>query len=171
MNVFKNIFSKKDKLPQRVTEKNTIYSPLAGTSIPLREIGDGVFSEEILGKGCGIIPSEEIVYAPFNGKVIQVIDTRHALGLCSDDGIELLIHIGMDTVSMNGNGFHTFVSEGDTFSCGQKLMQFSKKAIKSAGYSDTTAVIVTNTSSFSSIELCNESKINSLDRLLALKPK
>ena len=83
MNVFKNIFSKKDKLPQRVTEKNTIYSPLAGTSIPLREIGDGVFSEEILGKGCGIIPSEEIVYAPFNGKVIQVIDTRHALGLGS----------------------------------------------------------------------------------------
>lgn len=131
------------------TEKNTVYVPLSGEVIMLKEIGDGVFSEGILGQGCGIKPDSETVIAPFDGTVIQVIDSKHAIILESTDGVEVLIHVGMDTVSMNGKGFTVYIKVGDKVKCGQKLMNFSKKAIADAGLVDTTAVIIVNTDDYS----------------------
>ena len=115
---------------KQAAEPLTVYAPFGGSAIAMEQIPDPVFSEGILGKGCGLEPAEETVCAPFNGTVTQVIDTKHAVGVTSKDGLELLIHVGMDTVAMNGEGFTCLVKEGDTVKLGQKLMTFSMEAIK-----------------------------------------
>lgn len=145
-----------DKLKNKFNRNQEIYMPVVGKVIPLKAIADGVFSEGILGMGAGIEPEEGVVYAPFDGKIIQIADTKHALGVESKNGIELLIHVGMDTVEMKGEGFDVLVKEGDRVVCGQKLMSFSMDAIKEAGYRATTAVIVTNSDQFESVLVLEE---------------
>jgi glucose-specific phosphotransferase system IIA component len=149
-----------DKLKKTLNRNQEIYTPVVGTVIPLKAIADGVFSEGILGPGAGIEPEDGVVYAPFDGKVIQVADTKHALGLESKNGLELLVHVGMDTVAMNGKGFDVFVKEGDSITRGQKLMNFSMDAIKEAGYRATTAVIVTNSDQYESVQVLEEGRKN-----------
>lgn len=135
------------------TDPTCIYSPLQGRAISLREIGDGVFSEEILGQGCGIIPSDGLIIAPFDGEVVQLAETKHAIGLVSSSGIELLIHVGLDTVDMNGNGYKLSVRVGDKVKCGQNLMSFSIVEIEKAGHSAITAVVVTNSEQYQKVSL------------------
>lgn len=135
---------RKEKAEALPSEPGTVYVPVSGRVIALEEINDGVFSEGILGPGCGIEPTEEFVYAPFAGMVTQVADTKHAIGICSEDNMELLIHVGMDTVDMNGSGFTTYVKMGEHVERGQKLMRFSLADIKAAGHPATTAVILCN---------------------------
>lgn len=138
---------------QVTTEKNTLYLPIEGEVIPLAEIGDGVFSDGVLGQGCGIQPKEEKVYAPVNGVVTNIADTKHAVGILSEDGIELLIHVGMDTVDMNGNGFEVLVKPDQKVRCGQPLLKFSLEKIKAAGHPATTAFIITNSDDYSEIKV------------------
>lgn len=145
-----------DKLKNKLNRSESIYMPVTGKVISLKEIADGVFSEGILGMGVGIEPEEGVVYAPFDGKIIQIADTKHAIGLESRYGIELLIHVGMDTVEMKGEGFNILVKEGESVTRGQKMMSFSMDTIKKAGYQTTTAVIVTNTDHFESIRVVGE---------------
>ena len=147
-----------DKLKSKFNRNETIYMPVIGKLISLEAIADGVFSAGILGIGAGIEPEEGMVYAPFNGKIVQIADTKHAIGLESENGVELLIHVGMDTVEMNGKGFDLLVHEGDSVTKGQKLMSFSMDAIKEAGYRTTIAVIVTNSDQFESIVVSEEGK-------------
>lgn len=135
------------------TDPSCVYVPVKGEIIPLAEIGDGVFSKEILGKGCGIRPSDEKVFAPFDGKVSQIAQTKHAIGLVSNSGIEVLIHIGMDTVEMNGVGFKPVVHVGDEVRCGQLLMTYSISAIEAAGHSSTTAVVVANSDQYTDVQI------------------
>ena len=137
------------------TEPGTLYLPIEGEVITIQEIGDGVFSEQVLGKGCGIRPAEEKVYAPVNGKILNVAETKHAIGILSDDGIEVLIHVGMDTVDMNGKGFQVAVKEEQKVKCGDFLMSFDASAIKAAGHPTTTAFVVTNSDEYSAIEIVN----------------
>lgn len=126
------------------TEKGILVQPIDGEIIPLADIGDGVFSEGVLGNGCGLIPSGEAVYAPVSGTISTVADTKHAVGI-EADGVEMLIHVGLETVSMNGKGFHVIVKEGDQVKAGQLLMTFSLNEIgKAEGVKTTTAVLVTN---------------------------
>jgi len=146
-----------------------IYSPLGGTIIPLQEIGDGVFSEGILGSGCGINPLDGKIFAPFDGEVVQIAETKHALGLKSDAGIELLVHVGLDTVSMHGAGFRPLVKLGDRIRCGELLMEFSIPEIKAAGHSITTVVVVTNSDEYSEITLCAADQVTRLEKLLQVK--
>ncbi|WP_099467107.1 PTS sugar transporter subunit IIA [Konateibacter massiliensis] len=148
------------------TEKNCIYAPIEGEIIPLAEIADGVFSEGILGNGCGIKPAEGKMYAPFDGEVIQVADTKHAIGLLGKDGIELLIHVGMDTVSMNGKGFSPLVKTGDKVKCGQLMMDFSISDIKDAGFVTTTAVVVTNSDNYEKIETEKLGQVQKLEKII-----
>lgn len=174
MGFFKKLFSNNTTTEAETVQKvetapNTIYAPFKGTVIPLAEINDGVFSAGILGQGIGMYPEEEAVYAPFDGKVIQIAETKHAIGILSNDNIELLIHVGMDTVAMNGDGFHPLVSEGDTVSCGQKLMTFSKEKISAAGYPDTTAIIVTNTDDFDEVTALTEGSVDRSSAILQVK--
>ncbi|MBQ7215156.1 MAG: PTS glucose transporter subunit IIA, partial [Synergistaceae bacterium] len=125
--------------------KNMLYAPVAGKYITLKEIADGVFSEGMLGQGCGIIPEGTTMLSPVNGEVVSIADSLHAVGIKSDDGAEILIHVGLDTVAMKGKGFKPLVKVGDRVKAGQKVLSFDMGAIVAAGHSATSAFIITNT--------------------------
>lgn len=137
-----------------VSEKNTIYSPLEGKAIALSSVNDETFASEVLGKGMAVVPEKGIVTAPFDGKVETLFDTKHAIGLTSEDGIEVLIHIGINTVMLGGKYFTTFVQEGDVVKAGQKMIEFDIEGIKGEGYDVTTPVIVTNPDAYKAIMVC-----------------
>ncbi len=126
------------------TGKGTVTQPVAGKMIPASEIADPMFAAETMGPSIGIVPEGETVYAPFDGEVMMIFPTKHAVGLASRDGIEVLIHVGIDTVQMDGKGFESFVEQGQKISKGDKLLTFDRNEIKAAGYSDTVIVVLTN---------------------------
>ena len=128
-----------------------ISSPLNGTLIPLNQIDDPVFGSGAMGRGVAIKDPEGKVYAPFDGEITVFFPTKHAIGLKSNDGIELLIHVGMDTVKLNGEGFTAKADVGDKVKRGQLLLEFSPDVIKKAGYITTTPVVVTNHTEFGDI--------------------
>lgn len=140
--------------PQNETEQTTrlIYSPAEGTAVSRSEIPDETFSSGMLGEGIGIEPTGNVVTAPFDGVISSVTETKHAIGITSADGMELLIHVGVDTVQMNGQGFMLFIKEGDSVQKGQKLMQFDAEQIKKAGFSDTIAVLLTNSANYNQVD-------------------
>lgn len=169
MNIFQKFMNKKqEETIIEKTEKGFIYAPIEGEVIPLKEINDGVFSEEMLGKGCGIKPTEGKLYAPFDGEIVLITETKHAIALKSFDGIELLIHIGMDTVKMNGKGFNPLVKVGEKIKCGQSLMTFSISEIEKAGYVTTTAIVVTNSDEYRDIEVLAQDHRKKSERLIKI---
>lgn len=122
----------------------TIANPVSGEVIALSEVNDATFSSGVLGEGYAVIPTEGKVTAPFDGKVETLMDTHHALGLVSNSGIEMLIHVGLETVALNGKYFTPKVAEGDSFKKGDVLLTFDLEAIKKEGYDTTTPVVVSN---------------------------
>ena len=160
---------KEEKAETVQTEKNTVYSPLTGKAIPLTEVNDSTFAGEVLGKGAAVIPEKGEVCAPFDGTVETVFETKHAIGLRSDDGVELLIHIGVNTVELEGKYYETHVNEGDRITAGQLLVSFSMEDIRKAGYDITTPVIVTNSDDYQ--EVCQEKtgEIRKLEKILTVK--
>lgn len=141
MGLFHRIFGNVSN-SEEPSKAMTVYAPLTGKVIPLKEIPDQVFSQGILGPGCGIDPVSETVTAPFDGEITIVADTKHSVGMTSTDGLELLIHVGMDTVDMNGKGFHMYVKVGQRVKKGERLFDFSLKEIRAAGHSPVTAVVL-----------------------------
>lgn len=125
-----------------------ILSPLKGKVIPLENVDDPVFSSAAMGKGIGIEPTEGIVYSPFDGKVVDLFRTKHAIGLVSDDGVEILIHIGINTVKLKGKHFEAHVESGAVVKKGEKLVTFDIQGIKDDGFQTTTPIIITNTNDF-----------------------
>ncbi len=121
-----------------------ICSPLKGKTVKLEEVEDEAFSSGILGKGIAILPEEGVLYAPADGTISTFFPTGHAVGMMTDSGIELLMHVGMDTVQLDGKGFQPHVAVGDKVKRGQKLLEFDMRLIKEAGYSLVTPVLVTN---------------------------
>ncbi|MBO0475362.1 PTS glucose transporter subunit IIA [Enterococcus ureasiticus] len=137
-----------------ISEANTIteiVAPIKGDVVALTAVEDGMFSEEILGKGIAIKPVEGIVYAPVSGTVTALFDSKHAIGLTSDSGVELLIHIGIDTVQLNGMGYEYFVEKGQNIEIGDKLIEFDLEKIAEKGYNIITPVVVTNSADFGDI--------------------
>ncbi|WP_173445100.1 PTS transporter subunit IIBCA [Parafannyhessea umbonata] len=130
----------------------TLVSPMTGTALPLSQVSDPVFASESMGKGAAVEPTEGAIYAPCDGKVTLVANTGHALGMMSDDGCEVLLHIGIDTVELKGAPFTAHVNAGDHVKAGQLLMEADLDQIKAAGKAATTMVIVTNSDDFKSIE-------------------
>ena len=147
-NVSEESFSESEnKTSSDTTEtaaKTIITSPVKGDIIPLTEVKDPTFAEGILGEGFAVIPTEGKVYAPFTGSCENIFDTLHALGLVSDNGVELLIHVGLETVNLNGAPFTAHVKNGQHFKKGDLLLEFDMDAIKKAGCEIQTPVIVTN---------------------------
>lgn len=141
-----------DLHPTGQAQAHTLYAPMAGKVIPLEEVPDETFSSGILGQGLAIWPEGSTVYAPFDGTVIQTVDSRHALGLCSTDGMEVLIHVGIDTVDMNGQGFTLHCQEGDQIRRGQRLLTFDPQAIQAAGHPTVTVVVVTNSDDYQAVQ-------------------
>ena len=132
-----------DKAP--LMNKITISSPLKGEVVPLTEVKDETFASEMMGKGIAINPTEGKVVSPINGTVQMIFKTKHAIGLKSEDGAEILIHIGMDTVQLDGKHFTAHVKDGDKVKVGDTLVEFDMDAIKKEGYELITPVIITNT--------------------------
>lgn len=130
---------------------DTVYAPIAGTTIPLSQVNDPTFSMEILGKGLAVQPSEGKVYAPFDGQVVSIFDTKHALGLKSDSGMELLIHVGLETVRLEGKHFTAYVENGQRIRKGDLLLEFDLKAIQEEGYETVTPVLVNNVADYTEI--------------------
>ncbi len=130
--------------PVLSAQSGVVGCPMTGKVIPMADIPDATFAAGVLGEGCGIEPAEGRVVAPFDGVVTTVADTRHALGLSSPDGMELLIHVGINTVELAGEGFTLHCAEGDTVKAGQVLLDVDLDRIRKGGYSTTTAVLLTN---------------------------
>ena len=129
----------------------TVLQPVKGTVIARESIPDDTFASGVLGDGVGIIPEDDLVVSPFDGTISSVAESRHAVGIESN-GMEMLIHVGVDTVNMQGDGFTCLVKEGDEVKAGQPLIRFDREKIKAAGYSDTVAVLLTNSDDLDGVE-------------------
>ena len=156
------IFSKSKKAGKLVS------CPMNGEVLPLSKSSDEAHQQEMLGKGALVIPSEGKVYAPFNGKVEMVFETKHAIGLTSDDGVELMIHVGFETVKLNGKHYKAHVKESQTIKEGDLLLEFDIEGIKADGYEIETPVIVTNTGSYQSIVVLAAGAVKKNERLLEI---
>lgn len=148
-----------DRLYENRTTKTglPIYAPVGGKVIPMEEIPDPAFNKGVLGQGCGILPTEEVICAPFDGVISWISDMRYAIALTSYNGVELLIHVGIDTVKMKGKGFDVQVEQGQEVHQGDPLLDFSLALLQEAGISNVVAVAVTNADKMGNIKLlCQE---------------
>ena len=151
---------------EKLIKNIEIKSPLKGSIIPLSQVQDGAFAAEILGKGAAVVPQEGIVTSPVNGTVSTLFPTLHAIGIMSDEGAELLIHIGLNTVQMNGKGFKAFVQQGDKITVGQKLIEFDMDLLQKEGYCLETPVVVTNTANYLDVLAENSKDVSCGEPLL-----
>jgi len=150
-------------------DQNSILSPISGKVITLEEVPDDTFAAGILGLGAAVEPIESKVVAPCDGTVATLFETKHAIGLNLSNGAELLIHIGINTVELKGNGFTTHVSEGDSVKKGQLLITFDIDFIKKSGYSTITPILVTNADDYSKIEKVADGEIKMTEKLLEIE--
>lgn len=155
-----------DKAP--LMNKITIASPLKGNIVPLNEVKDETFASEMMGKGIAINPTEGKVVSPINGTVQMIFKTKHAIGLKSEDGAEILIHIGMDTVQLDGKHFTAHVKDGDKVKVGDTLVEFDMNAIKNEGYELITPVIITNTMEYLEIVSKDIKSVNTGETLITI---
>lgn len=149
-------------------EEKALFAPVKGNVIAREAIPDETFAAGILGDGVGIEPETGEVVAPFDGEISSVTDTRHAVGISGPDGMEVLIHVGIDTVNMNGDGFELLVSEGQKVTKGQKLIGFDMDKIKAAGYSTTTAVLLTNSDDYPDFKVVKTGRTKQLEKLFTI---
>lgn len=163
----KTVEPTKESVPElKEIKQEIIASPLIGKVVKLEDVPDAVFASGAMGKGIAIDPLDGILVSPAKAEVTLVFPTKHAIGLRTENGAELLIHIGMDTVSLAGKGFESFVQVGDVVEAGQKLLEFDLHQIKAADLPVITPIIVTNTADYEDILVTQESQINSGDYLL-----
>lgn len=145
--------------PQATTQPIDIFSPVKGCLIPLDDVSDETFSSGMMGKGVAIKPLGDTIYAPFDGEITMTTPTNHAIGLRSAKGVEVLIHVGIDTVNLQGKYFERFVSEGERINKGQPLLRYNLKEIIGLSYDETTMVIVTNSAEFLDIIITGDENV------------
>ena len=148
---------------------NEIKSPISGKVIELEKVNDPVFSSGAMGKGVAIEPIDNKVYAPFDGVIEFIADTKHAIGLLSDDGVEVLIHVGMDTVKMNGKGFDVKTKVNSKVKAGDLLLEFDKSVIEKEGYSLITPIVITNADNYEDKQLNINKEVESGKTIINLK--
>lgn len=156
-----NLFKKKEK-------GHVIGSPVKGKAVALKEVNDPTFAEEMIGKGAAVIPEEGKIYAPADGEIGMVFDTLHAVSMTTDFGAEVLIHIGLDTVRMKGDGFIGHVKAGDHVKKGDLLLEVDLEKVKAAGYDIITPVLICNTPDYASVEGVEAAHVNAGDDLIIL---
>lgn len=154
-----------------VKEKQRIQAPVQGQLVSLDQINDEVFASQQMGKTLAIYPTEEQIVSPGNGQVTALYPTHHAIGLKLDNGAEILLHIGINTVELKGRAFETFVKVGERVRLGQKLLSFDKQIIQAAGYDPTVLVIVTNTAEMAVIETTKQTEITPQTNLFFMQVK
>ncbi|HDU6222638.1 PTS beta-glucoside transporter subunit IIABC [Klebsiella aerogenes] len=148
--------------------ENDILAPMSGSVLALDQVPDSTFASGLLGKGVAIIPAVGKVIAPFSGEVASLFQTKHAIGLLSDSGIELLIHVGIDTVKLDGVPFTAHVKEGDKVQAGDLLLEFDRQAILDAGYDLATPIIISNSDDYRSVEIVSTSVVDAGQPLLSV---
>ncbi|WP_195513608.1 beta-glucoside-specific PTS transporter subunit IIABC [Turicibacter sanguinis] len=158
--------AKKDSI--QLNKKVSVKAPITGTVMPLSTVSDEAFASEAMGKGIAILPQEGKVYSPVTGQVAMIFGTKHAIGLVSEDGVEVLIHVGIDTVKLNGQHFTTFVESGQAVKQGDLLLEFDMEAIQAAGYSLETPIIITNTAQYLDVLETDETLIQAHKDLLTI---
>lgn len=144
-----------------------VYAPVSGTVFPSEEIPDATFAAGVLGRGIGINPAESVIVAPFDGEISFVTDTKHAVGVTSADGMELLIHVGVDTVAMAGDGFECFVQIGQKVKAGERLITFDREKIKQAGHPDCVAVLLSNSANYPDLSV-QSGVCHALDKVITV---
>ncbi len=149
-------------------EEKALFAPVKGNVISREEIPDATFASGVLGDGVGIEPEEGVVVAPFDGEISTIAETRHAVGVSGPCGMEVLIHVGIDTVAMKGDGFEVFVSDGEKVKAGQKLLAFDISKIKEAGYSATTAVLLTNSEEYPDFQIVKTGQTNTMEKIFQI---
>ena len=149
---FLDFLKKKEDVQQAPVWPAIIGAECKGTVVPMENIPDEVFSQGILGQCIGIDPAEVKVFAPVDGEITQAPDSGHALGLMSTGGVEVLIHVGVDTVDMNGDGFTPRVREGDKVKKGQLLLEMDLDKIAAAKHPAVVITVITNTDEFAAVE-------------------
>ncbi|GAB7308526.1 MULTISPECIES: beta-glucoside-specific PTS transporter subunit IIABC [Enterococcus] len=154
--------------PSTTNERVVLSSPLAGRVIPLNEVKDQVFSSGAMGKGIAIDPANGTLVAPADGTITTLFPTGHAIGLTTTDGVEILMHIGMDTVELEGKGFEIFVKQEDQVKKGDLLVKFDLSLIKEAGYSTVTPIVVTNTPNYLDVLDMNQEDVLQGEDFLAI---
>ncbi|MBU9724049.1 MULTISPECIES: PTS sugar transporter subunit IIA [Bacillaceae] len=135
---------KNEKGASKATGSDIVKSPMTGKVVPLSEVPDPTFSQKMMGDGMAIEPADSLVLAPVDGEVINLFPTKHAIGIKTVNGIEILIHIGIDTVNMKGEGFEAFIKQGDNVKTGDKLIKFDMGQVESKAASTITPLIITN---------------------------
>lgn len=164
MGLFDKLFKKEQ--PEEITFPLALGASANGTMVAMEEIPDEVFSTGVLGTCCGIEPLEGKVFAPISGKIVQLADTLHAVGIEGNGGVEVLVHVGVDTVDMNGDGFSGKVKEGDLVKKGQLLLTMDLEKIHAANHPATVITIVTNTADFATIECVATGNVAAGDDIL-----
>ncbi|MGM5692291.1 beta-glucoside-specific PTS transporter subunit IIABC [Streptococcus suis] len=158
-----------EKVAPGISSRKTVFSPLSGQILPLEKVNDATFSKKMLGEGVAIIPKDGKVYAPFDGAVTSLFPTKHAIGLTSDEGVELLIHFGLETVELKGRGFVSHVSDGEKVEKGQLMLEVDVEMLVAEGYDIVTPVVVTNTQEYLDVLLLStKEEVNYADDLLAV---
>ena len=146
-----------------------VTAPVSGTVVPLDQVHDPTFAQGILGKGAAIEPAEGRVIAPADGTVDVMFETGHAVSMTTADGIEVLIHVGIDTVSLNGQHYKACCKAGDRVKKGDVLIEFDPEAIRAAGYETVTPVIICNTDRFSAVHAAQSGEVAAGETLLTLQ--
>ncbi|TCW17876.1 PTS system beta-glucoside-specific IIA component (Glc family) /PTS system beta-glucoside-specific IIB component (Glc family) /PTS system beta-glucoside-specific IIC component (Glc family) [Raoultella sp. BIGb0138] len=155
-------------VPVAAVSENAILAPMSGTVLALDQVPDSTFASGLLGQGVAIIPAAGKVVAPFSGEVASLFETKHAIGLLSDSGIELLIHVGIDTVKLDGVPFTAHVQVGDKVQAGDLLIEFDRQAILDAGYDLATPIIISNSDDYRSLDIVSTSVVDAGQPLLSV---
>lgn len=153
--MFKKLFGK----GKEINKDSSIYAPITGEYVKIEDIPDPVFAQKMMGEGFGVNPTEGEVVSPIDGKVDNVFPTKHAIGLKAQNGLELLVHIGLDTVQLDGEGFEILVESGDTVNVGDPILRFDLEYIKENAKSVISPIIITNSDNTSSISVSEVSSV------------
>lgn len=158
-----------EKWERKIKSAIVIGGPVEGELVSIKEVNDPTFSEEILGKGVAIKPSRGRVVAPADAVIDVIFDTNHALSLVTDNGVELLIHIGIDTVKLKGQHFKGFVKAGDKVKAGDVLIEFDLKGISDEGYDTICPIVVCNTGDYGKVEVLSSGNIKELETVIRIQ--
>jgi len=148
---------------------DVIAAPVAGVAVESAQINDPTFGEEMLGKGMAVEPIDTKVYAPFDGRVTLVFDTGHAVSLVSKMGAEVLIHVGLDTVSLKGQHFTTYVTDGTAVKKGDLLLEFDREAIAAAGFDTIIPIVICNSDDYKKVKCMTGMPVKSGDTIMELE--
>jgi glucose-specific phosphotransferase system IIA component len=168
--MFKNLINKLTGNNEDENNNIVLKSPLTGKVLHISKTPDDVFAEKMLGDGVAIEPTEGVVYSPVDGEITQIfLPSKHALGITSKDGLEILIHIGLETVKMNGEGFEALIKQGDKVKEGQELIRFDIRKIKEKAKSTITPVLITNMHDIKGIKVIKDGNIEAKEDLIIIQ--